>query len=57
LLKLTKQEGTAANSTNLTTVGLHNGVLAKGSYGLSLNTFESPQEMIFQLIELMGIKG
>jgi hypothetical protein len=38
-------------------VGLHNGVLGAGSYGLSLNTFESPQEMIFQLIELMGIKG
>lgn len=60
LLRLSEQKGSGVNprqGSRLTTVGLHNGLLGKDSYGLSFNTFESTQEMIFQLVELMGING
>jgi hypothetical protein len=58
LLKLSQQNGSGVNprqGSRLTTVGLHNGLLGKDSYVLAFNTFESMQEMIFQLVELMGI--
>ena len=41
----------------LSVVGIHKGARGNNSIGLSLNTFENPQEIIFQLAEDLQVQN